>query len=302
MSQIAEAARGPIGDQVREIVRSSNVPCICRECDPELYKIARTCEHRGRLGCIRTVHAPKGDVRVPWLSIRSYDSIYLAEQAIMYISRDGAKAYKRQIDALQRWQVLMFEGDLMDRLATRNKKNRVKISELQKVLAIYNDLYFFGALKNIRIVWSNSLSKTNRLHGFGKAHTSTTGQHSEIRINSTLHSRHFGRASNSRVLSTLLHEALHCFMDQFRLYSCKDAGCGVCNLQEDHNTPRGGHGRSWQLVARKLEEVVPHQLGFPLNLARFNGLVGDINKGRPPPSVHDMVTWGFAAPEAQTND
>ncbi|KAF2493965.1 hypothetical protein BU16DRAFT_60733 [Lophium mytilinum] len=284
-------------EEIKKGVNSLNRACTCPECKPEAYTDT-PCLYRPKRRNVDSEPFPASNAPVPFLSVRSFDAMHLAEQTTQYIDRKGPQMYTRQRDAMQRWQALVEDGDLVARLAKPNIKQFVAIKELQKALAVFNDLYFFGALKNIRIVYGNRLSKSNRIHGFGHAFTAMTGQASTIVINSTLHYRHEGW----EVLATLLHEALHCFLEQLTSKIC--GRCAPCDLRVD-NIGRSGHGRSFQLVAMKLDEVGPDQLGFDLDMGRIEGLYNDlqINKNGEWPSTHDMEVWELdASSKSEEND
>ncbi|KAF2812780.1 uncharacterized protein BDZ99DRAFT_517096 [Mytilinidion resinicola] len=275
-------------EELNRKVKSLNRVCTCPACKPEAYDLDTPCLFSPKCREIHSETSPASKAPVPFLSVRSYDAMHLADQTMQYIDRKGLQAYKRQRDAIPRWEALVKDGDLVARLARRNLKDSVPIKELQKALAVFNDLYFFGALKNIRIVYGNRLSKSNRLQGFDHALTEDTGQASTILISST---RHWGK-EGWEVLATLLHEALHCFLDQLTSKPC--GYCAPCKQRVD-NIGVHGHGRAWQLVAMKLEEVAPDQLGFDLDMYRTKGLYNDLvtHQEGEWPSIHDLTVWGL---------
>lgn len=51
------------------------------------------------------------------------------------------------------------------------------------------------------------------------------------------------------------------------------------------------HGRAFQLLGAKLEEVFPRLLGIPLRLARWESLLQSWKELKPLPSLHDLATF-----------
>jgi hypothetical protein len=92
-----------------------------------------------------------------------------------------------------------------------------------------------------------------------------------------------GKYTVLAILSTLIHEAVHGFLAKY--------GCESCRTQK-YNKLGDYHGRLWQLIAAKLEEVVPSFLGMPVKLGREVGLKNK-NWTEVPHllSLHDLVTF-----------
>ncbi|KAF2820640.1 hypothetical protein CC86DRAFT_116218 [Ophiobolus disseminans] len=92
----------------------------------------------------------------------------------------------------------------------------------------------------------------------------------------------FGSYRIMAIISTLVHEAVHIFLDY---YSCRH-----CKMHRRNNDFRG-HGRAWQLVAVQLEDTFPRLLGIPLNLGRREALWSHWNHARRLPSPHDLASF-----------
>ncbi len=56
--------------------------------------------------------------------------------------------------------------------------------------------------------------------------------------------------------------------------------------------PRG-HGRAWQILAAKLEQVARVVIGGPVDLGRFPSLLRDCEGTGKLPSVHDLEVFGM---------
>ncbi|KAF2182501.1 hypothetical protein K469DRAFT_711661 [Zopfia rhizophila CBS 207.26] len=74
------------------------------------------------------------------------------------------------------------------------------------------------------------------------------------------------------------------YFTAFHQYTCRDLGCASSRV----NLGYRGHGRAWQVVARKLE-VFPRLFGSDAYLLCFGSLRRDIMKGEEFPSYHDMA-------------
>jgi hypothetical protein len=88
------------------------------------------------------------------------------------------------------------------------------------------------------------------------------------------------------ILSTLIHEAVHILLDKY--------GCHHCATWNE-NQQAIWHGRPWQLVAAKLEEVVPRLLGIPIKLGRLHSLLHGWGWQYLLPSRHDIAAYGLSS-------
>ncbi|KAF2677104.1 hypothetical protein K458DRAFT_410004 [Lentithecium fluviatile CBS 122367] len=85
-------------------------------------------------------------------------------------------------------------------------------------------------------------------------------------------------------LSTLLHECIHAFL----LYR----SCPTCLSTPLHDVA-AGHGRAFQVLGRKVEEVFPRLLGVPVRLGRTESLMAAWGDVRPVISLCDFRSWGL---------
>jgi hypothetical protein len=81
----------------------------------------------------------------------------------------------------------------------------------------------------------------------------------------------------------LFHEVLYSYFDQHAYYN-----------RETLLNKRVAHGRAFQLLAAKIEEVISRLLGFQPDLRRFEGLRWKLAEGLARlPSVHDLAIYNF---------
>ncbi|KAF2493964.1 hypothetical protein BU16DRAFT_60725 [Lophium mytilinum] len=280
-------------EELKKMVASLNLPCTCPDCNPGAYNPQQVCHTHQE---IRLDKDPKSNVSVPVLVPRSYEPMYLVDRTIEYINRESTQPYQLQKDARQRLRVLFLETDMMANLYAKNIKNFVSLKDLQHIFGIFNDLYFFGAMKNVRIEYKNRVWAAIGPEYTGFADTPSSGrQRSIVKIDPIQHHRLYPRKCGHEVLNTLLHEALHCFLDQFKSPRCKDKQCGFCSKRVENIGPEG-HGRAWQIIAAKLEKAILGNwtLGWRLDMGRSTGFLHDLDhKGGQMPSLHDMTAWGF---------
>lgn len=92
----------------------------------------------------------------------------------------------------------------------------------------------------------------------------------------------FGEYATLDFLSTLVHECIHAFLQYYPCWWCR---------AWDWDYGDGGHGRIFQVLAMKMEEVFPRLVGLPVRLGRFESVVGDFVRGARLPSVSDLEAW-----------
>jgi hypothetical protein len=85
-------------------------------------------------------------------------------------------------------------------------------------------------------------------------------------------------------LGTLLHEMCHAFL---KAYACRS-----CPMHDACVGPRG-HGRAWQMLAKKMEQVATVVLGGAVDMGRFPSLLRDCEGNGRLPSVHDLEVFGM---------
>jgi hypothetical protein len=128
-----------------------------------------------------------------------------------------------------------------------------------------------------------------RVEGYSQWHPETS--EADIRLSPTVCD--FMNVDNSARrtiyrIGTILHEVLHAYVES---YSCDDE---LCRTRPDNRGYDDGHGRAWQLIAVKLEEVAGQLLNIELDLGRWTALEQHIQSSyRIMPSECDLRNYGF---------
>jgi hypothetical protein len=125
-------------------------------------------------------------------------------------------------------------------------------------------------------------------HGCGMETTTTTTNTESTDPKTTAHQQqqqyHRQQSRLHSRLGTLLHEMIHAFL--------KAHVCRSCPMHDSCIGPRG-HGRAWQILAAKLEQVARVVIGGPVDLGRFPSLLRDCEGTGKLPSVHDLEVFGM---------
>lgn len=252
------------------LVEACNVPCTCDACNKKAYKNARW--HK------QIFIRPNG---VPMLTMGlsgTHETLYLARQTIAYFERPVEEFNETQLAAVQRFKelrVLMNEGP-------SSRSNIFKPALILEFLRVFNDIFFMSAIK-FDFDWANARAPAGS--AVSVYHPDDGTATFRIVMCSASWQPNCKSSTPDR-LGALLHEAIHAF---FMLYACKEC-------KTEHFNVGAGHGRAWQMVAFKLEEVLPRLLGVSVNLGRFEALRRDlvIDKSQLP-SLHDFAEYGMQA-------
>jgi hypothetical protein len=87
------------------------------------------------------------------------------------------------------------------------------------------------------------------------------------------------------ILSTLLHEVLHIFLSKHGCFDCKTAEFAESSRR---------HGRPFQLILAKVQEVAPRLLGIPLKLDGFHSIAKAWQLMTKLPSRHDITLYNWS--------
>ncbi|KAJ4292719.1 hypothetical protein N0V90_009382 [Kalmusia sp. IMI 367209] len=177
----------------------------------------------------------------------------------------------------RRWNtILRTHQDVID------GRDLLPAPEMLQIWHCINTIFFAGPIPRARFRWNPSLKPCT----LGRA-TSTLFIPT-ILMNPHCTSRDFGDYVVLDFLSTLVHESIHVFLQCYPCWWCRSW---------DKDYTAGGHGRHFQTIAKKMEEVFPKLLGLPLKLGRFEAFIGDLEAQgrelRSVPSVHDIEAYAF---------
>jgi hypothetical protein len=168
---------------------------------------------------------------------------------------------------------------------------RQTISSTQQLhlIALLNQVFFFNAIPPHRASISAGFSwlpeTQTSCFGIGTFNPLIGTQ---ILLHPTLY-RNNGDLEDPDVrwrnrLGTMLHELCHAFL---KAYTCRS-----CPMHDRCIGPRG-HGRAWQLLAAKMEEVATRLLGGYVDMGRYPSLLHEFQGSGKLPSTHDMEVLRF---------
>lgn len=280
--------------------------CTCSRCTPDLYN--------------KTTHAHElrwFTAGQDTLSPFQYEPLLLAETAIATFSVPSyfAKAVRfkdyqpgwmhaEQFVAMQAWK-----NWRLDQSEAQTWRKSVELSKydpgvlLKDVVEIFNQIFFLGELPKVTGVADGGLLKIQwwpahikrraqthttivttpgsiaGIHVKGEKRKSTTSSITTISL-SPYHPAH---VLNSRgLISTILHELCHAFLQRHSCYGGNGQGCNlnpVCIKFCRQNYGDTSHGRAWQLLAAAIEKAAPTLLkGFKVDLGRCEAAVQEVSK------------------------
>ncbi len=175
-------------------------------------------------------------------------------------------------------------------LTSANLEKSLSKPQLQVLFPLLNEIFFFNALPSHKSPFSSSFSwlPESRKNCFAISFFNPlVGTH--ILMHPTLY-RHGGRPEDLDVrwrnrVGTILHEMCHAFL---KVYVCRS-----CPMSEQSVGPRG-HGRAWQVLAKKMEAVAEKVLRGHVDFGRYPSLLHDFQGHGRLPSSHDLEVFGFS--------
>ncbi|KAF2647222.1 hypothetical protein K491DRAFT_322479 [Lophiostoma macrostomum CBS 122681] len=258
---------------VRE--RDRDHPCKCHHCLP----MDGACEDRSFHLGISLIVAKKNkfgfrSIPPPTLIPLSHTSKNLVPACIAYFDRSKNHLNNDQLKAIK--NIREFHNSWSRYLDHPDGSSFPEARALQ-LCQNFSHLFFFRALPNMSVTWKPMS------WAYGQCHVSPRRNAVEIEANPELYAErawpdHPHPRKMCRI-GTFLHETLHCFVEMF--------ACSRCRNDCDH-------GRTWQLIAMKVEECAPRLLGFEIRLQRFKALRSDIKWMDYVPSMCKMKEFGMA--------
>ncbi|OCL12235.1 hypothetical protein AOQ84DRAFT_420402 [Glonium stellatum] len=283
---------------VQDLIHAVNrkrVHCFCEKCDPEFHVKNLNCKTHRKILLKRGLPTKQQSVITP-LGLNCYKAEYLIDRKIQYFSRDPAQFEFRQTRALHHWRNLATvtavqalsetDKDMTDNVLG----NQLTVDDMLEIFNIFNDLLFFGAMRNVQFEWRPKLHE--REQSYGRAELWDKDLKVQILIDPKAHTNL--QSPSSFRLSILLHEALKAFLLRSICRSCKMTSTNL-------DIGRRGHGRPWQLLATEIEKIVPKLLGFTVNLMRFETIRDDLAIAEVElPSYCDLDRYSFESLEYET--
>lgn len=168
-------------------------------------------------------------------------------------------------------------------------RHTISPAQLQHLFAHLNNVFFAGAVPSHRKALSTGFSwlPESKKNCFGVSYFNPI-----IGTQLFLHPKLYRHNSNANDLDmrwrnrigTILHEMCHAFL---KAYTCRS-----CSMH-DHCVGSRGHGRAWQILAEKIEEVATRLLDGCVDMGRFPSLLHDMEGHGRLPSSHDLEVYRF---------
>lgn len=231
--------------------------CTCYVCAPALYEPDQS-KHTKATSYMST---RAGDYYM--LGLLAHEPLQLIDAAIRSFDRNDELG-PSQRRALQLWQS-WAKQHLPGLQAPSEHRAWPSERDMQDLVAIFNQLFFLGAIQNVRFRWDEALKHLNSFGITTHAQWPYVGE-----VNVALDPVPLALQSSSRVssmLGTLLHECTHAYVNQL---GCAGSRCGEqsCKARFNPNVGNSGHGRAWQWLAEAVERVARSSLGIEVDLLR----------------------------------
>lgn len=310
--------------KLRKRVEAEDLPCTCDECAPKLYKISTLASH-GMIEDRRnrpphTHHHSKhtrsfsyqNDKRTiglgPQLTLRfhgTYEAMTLVRHHIAWLDATYLHPSARPTPSVHHLRSLI--STWRSHLTSPDLRSSLSTSQLNDLFAHLNRVFFSDQVPPHNKVLSAGFSylDARQTECFGKSFYNPLvgtqillhpvlyrgcGQFNHLShhdsLDPTIQQRQQQQISTSLYnrLGTLLHEMCHAFL---KAYTCRS-----CPMHDSCIGPLG-HGRAWQMLAKKIEQVAAVVLGGTVDMGRFPSLLRDCEGSGRLPSVHDLEVFGM---------
>jgi hypothetical protein len=275
-------------EEMIEFVWKKNVDCACDECKPELYNESNNsspyCPPEHARIVLKTepnylgfqAYKPLG----PQLASHKeqYETMHLVRSVVKYMDVPLAMMNTEQVEGRAEFKELWPKLE---------NKEQLSLEELRLLFSCCNKMFFGGdmpcKIKDLDLEHVPTYGEAGR-DADGNSYIALDLKGIKERCDGSYDAEH----PAWELLAILLHESVHAFLT---LYACIQ-----CNSCETCTEPFRYHGRSFQIIARKIEEVFKRELDIPMDLRRGPSIFANWNRSmsKNPPSRHDMhETFGF---------
>ncbi|KAH7073611.1 hypothetical protein BKA63DRAFT_37435 [Paraphoma chrysanthemicola] len=282
-------------EEMRIWIKEASTPCDCDECAPWLYELCEDSahgvirDHSCALTRKRERFVPRHDVPTlpqPELSLRlygEYETMRLVrhhttwlDDMYLNVSPEKYGPNVRQLQSLlHTWKANLTGPDMRSSMSS---------TQALHLISVLNRVFFFGSIPPHRQAISAGfswLSPTEKsCFGIGTFNPLIGTQ---VLLHPILY-RTGGSADDLDVrwrnrLGTILHELCHAFLKAYTCRSCP---------MHDRCVGARGHGRAWQLLAAKMEEVATRLMGGFVDFGRWPSLLNELEGCGKLPSAHDL--------------
>jgi hypothetical protein len=281
-------------DELRQRVQNT---CDCDECSPKLYKISSASTHgvvedrRNHPPPIRGSYQARRDVGLgPLLNLRfhgTYESMTLIRHHTAWLDATFLHPSSRPTPAVLHLQSLLSTWST--HLTGSDMRRTISPSQLTTLFTHLNRVFFSSCVPPHNALLSAGFSflPGDDTSCFGKSYFNPIVG-TQILIHPTLYrgntnTKELDTRLRNRI-GTILHEMCHAFL---KAYACRS-----CPMHDTCVGP-SGHGRAWQVLAKKMEEVAGVVLGARVDMGRFPSLLRDVEGHGRLPSAHDLEVYGW---------
>jgi hypothetical protein len=285
-------------DELKSWSKDATKPCDCDKCAPWLYQLDSKSSHgvisRQRHDVKQRSHGfqarhglpnPQPDLRLRLYG--DYEAMRLVRHHIDWL--DNTYLHRPTKDNINVQQLKSLLQVWNPHLTGQDMGVSMSHAQHLSLMSLLNKIFFFNAIPSHRNAVSNGFSylpvTQQSCFGIGTFNPLIGTQ---LLLHPTLY-RHHGDPSDLDIrwrsrLGTILHELSHAYL---KAYTCRS-----CPM---HDTCVGerGHGRAWQLLAAKIEEVATRLLDGFVDMGRYQSLLHDFEGHGRVPSGHDLEVLRF---------
>jgi hypothetical protein len=282
-------------DELKFWVEKEPASCDCDECAPWFYQLGQNSSHgviRYRSLGLTAFSQPHLErcIPIPELNLRlygEYEAMRLVRHHVAWLDKTYMHASpEKDLNILQLRSLLQsWNANLIG----RDMRQSVSSTQMLHLVKVLNRVFFFGAIPAHRQAISSGFSwlpeSENACFGVGTFNPIIGTQ---VLLHPKLY-RHHGDLEDVDVrwrnrLGTILHELCHAFLKAYTCRSCPT---------HDKCIGSRGHGRAWQILAAKMEEVATRLMGGYVDFGRYPSLLHDLEGNGKLPSAHDLEVLRF---------
>ncbi|KAL6706362.1 hypothetical protein ACN47E_005468 [Coniothyrium glycines] len=288
-------------DELRSRVQEEGLICDCDECTPKIYQEngdrshgaiqyeeSRSSPRAKRFSSPITTTSPE----LPRLRLRlygDYETMRLVRHHVGWLDTTYlATTHGNNPPMVAQLESLLHTW--APHLTGLDMRQTISRPQLQQLFAQLNTVFFFGAVPKHREALSTGFSwlPDNKKDCFGISYFNPI-LGTQVLLHPTLY-RHNNTPHDAGVrlrnrLGTILHEMCHAFL---KAYTCRS-----CPMHDECVGPRG-HGRAWQILAAKIEQVATKLMDGFVDMGRYPSLLHDMAGHGKLPSQHDLEVYGWA--------
>jgi hypothetical protein len=301
--------------ELQQYVQEADAPCTCDECAPKLYKISTAASHGVIHDHLTTRHAARNKNQrkpcsftyktsataaattspSPHLTLRfygTYESMTLVRHHIAWLDATYLHPSARPTPSVLHLRSLLSAW--YPHLSAPDLRSSLSPAQLNTLFKHLNRVFYADCVPPHKAMLSAGFTylAENQTNCFGKSFFNPLVG-TQILLHPVLFrgGRMLDTESQTRQarmhsrLGTLLHEMAHAFLKAYVCRACPMYDVCVGAL---------GHGRAWQVLAAKIEQVAKVVVGGSVDLGRWQSLLRDCGGSGRLPSVHDLEVFGLA--------